>query len=189
MRHRLRRDPDRSFRLAKPAAATSAARRGSAHRASPGSKGGFGAARFRGRNVHLAIGRIDQPTSDRPGFPARRCAPRAESRDHPIGDYVRDGVIRAWGCNLRSIHGAGICNAQRCRASLRAADRFRICRRFSCATQPLASGFGPGRNHATGAQRIGWSGPLGRWMRRICSRSHFHSNCILGILRDIRLRR
>src|SRR5207248_2605933 len=81
-------------------------------------------------NGHLALGWIDQPTSDRPDFPARRCAPRAESRDYAVGNHVWDGVVWAWGCNLRSFHRAGICNARRCRASLRAADRFRICRCF-----------------------------------------------------------
>ncbi len=65
-----------------------------------------------------------QPASGRPGLPARRCAPRAACRDHFVGDHVRDGVIRARGCDLRSLHGAGIREPRRHRAAFPAADRF-----------------------------------------------------------------
>ncbi|MEH2535403.1 hypothetical protein V1277_005297 [Bradyrhizobium sp. AZCC 1588] len=80
---------------------------------------------------------------------------RAESRDQPVGDHVRVGVVRAWGCDLRSIHREGVHESRDRRAPVRATNRFRICSRFSGTTQSLACGFRSGGDYATDARRIG----------------------------------
>jgi DNA-binding transcriptional LysR family regulator len=65
-------------------------------------------------------------------------------------DDVWNGVVRARGWNLRSVHGAGIRGTGHCRAPLRASHRFRGGGGIPAAAQSVGDGFGLGRDSAPG---------------------------------------
>ena len=154
VRRRLCRGADRAFRPAEPEAAGAGARRRAADGSSPRGKGSAGAARLRGRDLHLAVGGIVEPAPRRPDLPSPRCPPRAAGGDRAVGDHVRHGVVGAWRRDLRSLHRAGIFHPRRRRAPLPAAHRLRILRGVSRAAQPLAGGARSGRDHAQVACRV-----------------------------------